>query len=84
MPPRCKLPRRSRQLEHNQCHGPFNLFSPFSSPYSEIPNRTNPKCSFTDGCGPPAKLRPTARQVLFLQVLLDEAGAQVNVDLYQR
>jgi hypothetical protein len=34
--------------------------------------------------GPPAKLRPTARQVLFLQVLLDEVGAQVNVDLYQR
>ena len=26
MPPRCKLPRRSERLEHNQCHGPFNFF----------------------------------------------------------
>src|ERR1019366_2474786 len=27
MRPRCWLPRRRRQLEHNQCHGPFNFFS---------------------------------------------------------
>src|SRR6266568_2517229 len=25
MLPRCWLPRRSGQLEHNQCHGPFNF-----------------------------------------------------------
>jgi len=30
MPPRCKLPRRSERLGHNQCHGPFNFFPPFS------------------------------------------------------
>src|ERR1035441_7742486 len=29
MLPRCKLPRRSERLEHNQCHGPFNFFPPF-------------------------------------------------------
>jgi hypothetical protein len=28
MHPRCWLPRRRRQLEHNQCHGPFNFVSP--------------------------------------------------------
>src|SRR5271166_1925553 len=28
MRPRCWLPRRRRQLEHNQCHGPFNFFPP--------------------------------------------------------
>src|ERR1700692_612849 len=26
MPPRRELPRRSKRLEHNQCHGPFNFF----------------------------------------------------------
>jgi hypothetical protein len=29
MPPRCGLPRRSWQLEHNQCHGPFNFSHSF-------------------------------------------------------
>src|ERR1700689_5072687 len=28
MRPRCWLPRSRRQLEHNQCHGPFNFFPP--------------------------------------------------------
>ncbi len=32
MRPRGELPRRSAQLEHNQCHGPFNFFpSPLCS-----------------------------------------------------
>src|SRR2546427_2126307 len=30
MSPRCWLPRRSWQLEHNQCHGPFNFPARFS------------------------------------------------------
>src|ERR1700683_3544559 len=29
MHPRCWLPRRRRQLEHNQCHGPYNFFPRF-------------------------------------------------------
>src|SRR5580693_10681246 len=48
MRPRCGLPRRRRQLEHNQCHGPFNFFPPFCSlSKSNIPAR-----SCRQGCYP--------------------------------
>jgi hypothetical protein len=54
MLPRCGLPRRSWQLEHNQCHGPFNFSPAFFFPqhfcHSEPARSGGEEPAFRNGC----------------------------------